>query len=363
MTTQQSYGSITDQPAAHLLGLELVNGWRVTELLVPEPGHTGGAFSVGYLAERTDVDGLPTGELGFVKAIDFSKWREFGTDFVSALKAMTESFTFERELVEKCTNRRMRNVIRGYCYGEVVVGSGPIAPVNYIVFEHAERDIRRHLDRLTVFDEAWGLRVLHNVASGQNQLQLGGIYHQDLKPSNILVVDGGSKLGDLGRAYDRELPSPHEHLLAPGDRSYTPPECWYEFFNSDRIQGCRAVELYHLGSMVTFMFTRVSMTVSIATNLDPRFYPQTWTGTFDEVLPYLRNAFDEAVTELELQLPGWLRSGMAVLVRQLCDPDPRLRGNARHAPGTPGRMSLEYYISRLDFFTRKAELELGRAIK
>lgn len=230
-------------------------------------------------------------------------------------------------------------------------------------FEIAQGDVREHLDNLAVFDEAWALRVLHNIASGINQLHQADVFHQDVKPSNVLLVEGGSKLGDLGRSFDKSLPSPHRDNLIPGDTNYVPPECIYAFFGLDRTMHSKAMDLYHLGSMVMFMFTKVSMTASIASHLDPQFMPPEWGGTFDEVLPHLRDAFDASISDLEIDLPDWLKSEIPQLVRQLCDPDPRLRGNAKRPVGSGARLSAEFFVSRFDFLAQKAEIELRRAMR
>jgi serine/threonine protein kinase len=256
----------------------------------------------------------------------------------------------------------MRNVIRGFGHGVVTVGDGPIAPVNFIVFEVAQGDVREHLDGLAAFDEAWALRVLHNIASGLNQLHGADIFHQDLKPSNVLMFPQATKLGDLGRAQGGALPSPHSDIHGPGDLYYSPPECWYGFTQGDALARSRAIDIYHLGSMIMFMFTRVSVTAALASHMDEQLYPQNWAGTFDQVLPHLRDGFDQVALDLESQLPDWLKTGLVELVRQLCDPDPRLRGRSKMSVGSAVRMSVEYYVSRLDFLSRKAEVELRKAL-
>ena len=363
MSISAPMGSINDQPAAHLLGVQLEDGWQVVQKVVPGPNRTGGNFSVGYIAEKIDSDGNLTGQTGFIKAIDFSKWQLSGPDFVTALRAMTEAFIFEREVVEKCSGRRMRNVIHGYGHGVVTVGTGPIAPVNYIIFEVADGDVREHLDGLAAFDEAWALRVLHNVANGLNQLHSAEIFHQDLKPSNVLMFPEATKLGDLGRAHDSEFASPHKDHPAPGDVNYAPPECWYGQVDPDRVYQSRAIDIYHLGSMILFMFTKVSTTAALVTHLDDQFYPHKWAGTFDQVLPYLRVAYDDAMVDLQAQLPPWLRNEFPPWSDSFAIPTLRLRGNPRRPVASKARLSPEHYVSRLDYLARKAEIELRKAMR
>jgi hypothetical protein len=57
-------------------------------------------------------------------------------------------------------------------------------------------------------------------------------------------------------------------------------------------------------------------------------------------------------------VPDFLCTEVSVLVRQLCDPEPAVRGNPKVEARNPRRYSMEYYVSKLDNLARKAELEL-----
>ncbi len=347
---------IVGRPAAHLLGLELVDGWRVIACYTPPPGSTGGTFSIGYIAERS-VD--QKAEYAFVKALDFSRWSELGIPQVDAINIMTGAYIFERDVVVECATRRMSNVVRGIGHGEIEVGNGPIKKVSYLIFERADDDVRTRLDAMAVFDVAWALRVLHHVANGLRQLHGAGIAHQDVKPSNVLMFPEASKLGDLGRAFHQGKVSPHSGLPIQGDSLYAPPECLYGFNEPDNVLRSREADAYHLGSMIMFMFAKVGATLAMLTNhLDPAFRPGVWAGTFDQVLPHVRAAFDEAILTLESLVPDFLCTEVSVLVRQLCDPEPAVRGNPKVEARNPRRYSMEYYVSKLDNLARKAELEL-----
>jgi len=353
------------RPAAFLEGKTLDGGWLVTARVEPGPGKTGGTFSVGYLAVKLDANGDPTEENGFVKAIDFSQWHLFGPDLVNALQAMTSAFQFERDLVIECASRNMRNVVRGVAHGAIEIGHGVLRSVNYIVFEVADGDIREQLDAMPAFDQAWAMRSLHNIANGVRQLHGANIFHQDIKPSNVLTFAGAnkseqSKLGDLGRAGRSGHVSPHDPLPIKGDPMYAPPECFYGFHQSEQHLDQRASDIYQLGSMVMFLFTKVGMTGNIFSRTLNVFRPPmangTWGGTYDQVLPHLRVAFDEAIEELESAVPDQLRAHVVTTVRELCDPDPRLRGNAKAGRDLKRRYSTEFYVSRFDLLAVRAEI-------
>ena len=351
-----------------------MDGWVATKALTPKPGKSGGNFSVGYEAERVDAHGTATGEIGFVKAIDYSKWRAFGPDPLSALPVMTEAFQFELNIVLLCSGKRMKNVVKGITHGSIDIGAGLLPTVNYIIFEVADCDIREHLDALAVFDSAWAFRSLHNISKGLQQLHLSGVFHQDIKPSNVLTFTGvpeseQTKLGDLGRASRTGHSAPHDGLTIPGDPVYATPESFYGFRQPDDILNRLASDTYHLGSMVNFLFTKLGMSAALFGRLDPRFRPPmlggTWGGTYEQVLPHLRVEFDASVTHLRSSISAEideLADDLMRTVRQLCDPDPRLRGLPGDYSNAVRRYSMERYVSEFDRFSRRANIALKKAI-
>lgn len=352
-----------NRPAAALTGLVLGGRWRVAGRYVPGDEATGGYFSVGYLAEELGPDGQPTGEVAFVKAMDYARWRNLSPLPLSdALQLLSSAFIFERDIVRECTDRKMTNVVRGVDHGSVdVPGFEPLSSVDYLVFEVADGDVRKHLDSVRIFDEAWALRLLHNVANGLRQLHQAGLAHQDLKPSNVLVFQDCSKIGDLGRAYRPGAVAAHIGACVPGDFAYAPPEFLYGHFDPDSPIRCRAADAYHLGSMVMFMFARVGATPALASAIEPQLWYPTWGGTFDQVLPHLRDAFDRVLQRFSAEVPEHLRKDLLPLVRELCDPDPATRGNPKAAP--PQRYSMERYVSVLDRLARSAELGLRQELR
>jgi hypothetical protein len=56
-----------------------------------------------------------------------------------------------------------------------------------------------------------------------------------------------------------------------------------------------------------------------------------------------------------------LRPKVLELVRELTDPDPTVRGNAKAGLGSL-RFAMERYVSVLDFLTRDAEIRLRNAL-
>jgi eukaryotic-like serine/threonine-protein kinase len=345
--------------ATQLLGRKLAGGWTVTERVPRSPAQTGGYFSQAYFVTRDD------GVRAFLKALDYQRALR-SPDPAGALKALTSAYVFERTLVERC--RRMDRVVKGLAAGNVIVDDDQgNQVVEYLIFERADHgDVRLFLDVSRTFETAWALRTLHHIATGLLQLHGAGIAHQDVKPSNILVfTDRVSKLADLGRASTRDMSAPHEHLDIAGDPEYAPPELLYGHMVPDwnaRRLGC---DVYLLGGMVVFLFSRANMTALLLTELDGAFRPRPGQRPYDELLPYVQLAFDSAVrvfaSDVERYAPH-LTDELAVIVRELCNPDPARRGHPKERHPGGNQFSLQRYVTRLDLLARREEIRLARAL-
>jgi serine/threonine protein kinase len=191
------------------------------------------------------------------------------------------------------------------------------------------------------------------------QLHWNGVAHQDLKPSNVLIFNGKeSKIGDFGKAALRDAEAPHDHEAVAGDKAYAPPELLYDAVAPGdwncRRYGC---DMYLVGSLIVFVFSRITLTSAIVSKMHIEHRPPSWGGTFADVMPYLRDAFDKTVIEFQDQLPQKLKE-LSVVVRQLGDPDPKLRGHPSDRIGHRSQYSLERYVSIFDRLAKLAELGL-----
>jgi eukaryotic-like serine/threonine-protein kinase len=345
-------------PHKLLSGMSLQNGWRVLEKTARPDEGTGGFFSCGYLVERVD------GQRGYLKALDFFSRLPVSDDPARALEPLLKAFNFERDLLKKCHDRRLSRVITALDDGAVTVpGVPPPSTVQYIIFELAEGDVRSQMDRIDELDISWALRSLHHMAVGLAQLHSINVAHQDLKPSNVLLFGArtSSKLADLGRAAEKGVDTPHYDVTVAGDWSYAPPELLYGASPVSwdaRRMGCDA---YLLGSMIASLFTTVAMTPLVMMGLEQRFHWSNWTGSYDEVLPYLRAAHAEAVRYVSGEFPSEYKSELTDVLEQLCDPDPSLRGHPRNRQSRFGDpYSLERYVSAFNLLACRAELRLRR---
>lgn len=347
----------TPRYSEQLEGMTLEGGWRVLSIVPRADGQTGGLYSTSYLVESLD------GTRGFLKAMDFSAaFSE--SDITAALKPLVDAFEFERDLLRECRGRRMDRVVLALADGTATVDAqAQLGRVPYIIFERGDGDIRGHLRSLLQIEVVSVLKVLHNIALGLRQLHAAGVAHQDLKPSNVMIFNAGrvpAKLGDLGHAVRQGVPLARpEHDVVGGDYRHAPPEQLYNDAPQDWRTHRVGADLYHLGSMAVFLFSRVNMTALLRAELSPEHWHERWNGKPTELRPYLRDAFDRAVRKFASEVPADIRQDIEATVRQLCEPDPALRGHPRARAikhGDP--YSLEQYISQFSALAARVQRSL-----
>jgi len=336
-------------PAEKLEGMELPNAWTVTERILKRPGATGGHFSVGYKVRHKD------GLEAFLKALDLSD--AFAADDpLRELQLLTETFNFERDLLERCKANNLKNVVTAIEEGSVTIDG---LPVHYLIFEMADCDIRGYMDMSGKLDVAWTLRMLHQVAVGLQQLHGIGIAHQDLKPSNILIFKGLlSKLADLGRSAHPDYQPPHNDFVIAGGYAYAPPELRYGYIDPNFVQRRFGCDTFLLGNIVLFAFTRLTMSAVLFSFVSPEHMRPQWKEGYHEVLPYLQAAFNEALKAIADNIPVEVRNEIMLMLRQLCEPDLCKRGHPLNRFGQKNSFSLERFITKLDLLAYKAERNL-----
>jgi eukaryotic-like serine/threonine-protein kinase len=337
-------------------GVELANGWKVLSK-VPKPNTaTGGCFSVPYFVENRSWKKT---QRAFLKALNLRRLAA-ERDFVKAMAQHTRAFNFEKDTLELCRGKKLTRVAKLLDSGEYRAPQSPW-PVAYIIFELADGgDARQQLAKLGIFNIAWTLRTLHQITVGLQQLHGEGIAHQDLKPSNILFFEAfGAKLADLGCAdtFFNPSESPRGHLAIAGDPNYAPPELFYNEFSGDwkvRRLGC---DHYLLGSLIVFFFTGgASFNAVLYKKVHPAHSPMQWPHDYRSVLPYIRQAFEEALAEVEKDIPIPVRPPVMEILRWLCEPDPKRRGHPIDLGMS--QFNLERVISAFNLLATKVEFNL-----
>ncbi len=341
--------------AASLVGLALSREWKVETKFPRGATATGGAFSEAYLVKNND------GRQGFLKALDFSEAFDPNVDTIKTLGRLVSAYEHERDVLSLCATKRLSNVVVAIDHGEVQVPNFPQmnGRVFYLIFELAAGDIRSQVNKVSRLTGLWSLRALRDVCLGLSQVHRQMIAHQDMKPSNVLVFpERGFHVADFGRASIKGKSMPHDGYAVAGDRTYSPPELLYGYTHPDfgaRRFGC---DLYMLGNLASFMFAGVNVTASVIARMDPQFAPGKWSGSYDQVLPYLQEAFGKLLTEIRPQMEPVVATTVISLISELCNPDLSKRGHPR-GMGRPEQHTLERYVSSLDLAYRRAEVALS----
>jgi hypothetical protein len=179
-----------------------------------------------------------------------------------------------------------------------------------------------------------------------------------MKPSNLLHFENQSafKVGDVGRAIQEGVAVPHAEYGIAGDPNYAPPELHYGHYVPDwntRRLGC---DLFMFGSLVAFFFLGQGITPMLMSRIDRAYIPERlggdWRGTYTDVLPIVQRAFSSVLEELELAVPAKFKEEVVTSVRELCEPDPALRGHPRNR--RQNQFDLSRYVSKFDLLSKHA---------
>ena len=341
--------------ANNLLGRTLETGWKVIEIIKKESYSTGRFFSVCYKIKKDD-------EICFLKAFDFAKFfqlSEPGKKVVDIMTDMLNAYKYEKQLSDFCKEKHVTKVLFVKDSGVENVEGYTIPIVPYLIFELAEGDVRKNLIFSEKLDTTWRLKSLHDIAVGLKQLHYIEVSHQDLKPSNILVLKGESKIGDLGRSICKSLSSPYENMSFTGDFNYAPPEIMYGYYHQDWHKRVFATDCYLLGSMVVFYFAGISMTAMLSKHIAPDFRYDVWRGSYDEIKPYILDAFSKALGEFEQSISDdYLRKGLRWVLERLCFPIPEERGHPKNIMMMGSSYNLERFVSKFDLLHENAKYRL-----
>lgn len=365
-------GAKPQYPAKLLLGVKLDGGWEIVERLTKEKTAnqdlTPGFFSVGYRVERGK-------EHAFLKAFDLEAAMnstngspDDPTMMMRALQDLTSAFNSENSLLEFCKASNLNKIVKVIKVGYASPPAGVVAaspfPVPYLMFELAEEgDIRGQILKTEIADDYSRLVHLHSVSVGLLQLHTNQICHQDLKPANVLIFkETGAKIGDLGRASRKEAPAPHDYVDIPGDPRYAPPELSYREVPSNWVDRREASDLYHLGSLMAYLFTGLSINVLLYENLPKEFHYREWRGRYADVLPHLEAAFTKVVSAVSDMFPDWANVELTEMLQQMCAPDFTKRGSPKSRRQANNPLGMERFVSKFDLMAKRAKVQVKRKL-
>lgn len=346
--------------AENLQGLTLDTGWVVVAKVEKPPGATGGFFSVGYRVQKD-------GQECFLKAFNFAQFFNLANSHghtrpvVDVISDMVEAYKYERDLSALCSANHVTKVSFVRDSGEQTVPGHSIALVPYLIFDVADGgDVRSKLTFSTKLESAWKLKSLHSVVVGLKQLHTIDVSHQDLKPSNVLLFNDESRIGDLGRSTCLALESPLREMAFAGELAYAPPEILYGVHETDWRKRSFATDCYLFGSLIVFYFSGLTMTALLRKNLPDDASWEQHRGSYDDVRGYVLDAYARSLDDFEDGIDDQkLRSELRPLVSALCHPIPSKRSySGTFGGGMPG--DLERVISALDRLHKKYRYTLGK---
>jgi|HubBroStandDraft_2_1064218.scaffolds.fasta_scaffold272763_2 hypothetical protein len=146
------------------------------------------------------------------------------------------------------------------------------------------------------------------------------------------------------------------------DWTCAPPEVLYKAplqSMNDRM----LIDLYQLGSLIAYLFSGTSISTQLGQRLQPIHHWRHWTGSFADALTYVNHAFSEVLHALEHTLPAVCRAPLMTALRELCAPDPKLRGHPSNLAGQGVQSSTERYISLFDRLGKQVERALRESAR
>lgn len=340
-----------------LTGETLDGKWQVVAPIERGKDATGGVYSKCFKALRD-------GEEYFIKVYDLyaflKKHPEEQT--IDVLNLITEQFKYELDLSQYCRDHRANKVVTVIDSGRYYIREGELnIPFYFLVFEMADGDVRSFLRENSELELVWKLNSLHQVAVGLRQLHKLEIYHQDLKPSNILLFENDSKIGDLGRALREGSNCPFLNEKIFGDHNYLAPEISYDHEFKSKKERALLTDLYLMGSLMVYYIFNVSFNGLLYKELPDTLHFRHNNHTYAQVRESLCETASNCMMKLagiDIPVADTLKTDIINLISALCNPDI----NRRHHPNAPTspdvsillKYGMERVVSSLDLYHRKA---------
>jgi serine/threonine protein kinase len=331
-----------------LIGVSLADGWNIRAL-------------------RDDIDSgairIPTvrfdainsaGEKARVVILDL-RLDGNAPDELKDLELRLQVFNYQRDLVERLANDRLRGIVRALHTGSIAYPLAPLGRLYYLIFEWSEDDLRSQVSLHEKFDVVYAIRVLHQAATALHELHFREVAHQSIRPADVLIFDGQAKLGELSCAVHGRKPRPDGSPMI--DWTCAPPEVLYKApltSLNDRL----LIDLYQLGSLIAYLFSGTSLSTQLGQRLHAIHHWRQWTGSFADALPHVNHAFSEVLRSLEPTFPSECRAPLLTALRELCAPDPSRRGHPLNIAGQGIQSSTERYISLFDLLGKRVERAL-----
>lgn len=327
---------------------------------------TPGSFAVVYAARPT-----AGGQLSALKMLRPERAIDDG---------VTNEFIREGELLIEL--QAARNVVAIHEANEIVpidiqhMGQTISLPVRYHRLELADGC----LDQLVTAQQQpdyWGhaIQLFRDVVAGVHQMHLTGIVHRDLKSSNVLLfaqrpIGEQGQVSDLGRsARLSDLPGfpAHAYTFGRGDPSCAPPELIFGLGIPDG-SAYRLADLYLLGSVLCELCTGQPATSMLIPDWQLVAHQAAAVPAGGRAA-LARSAYatlrPQVATIAQLirsVAPPAVRTELAELFAQLCDPEPMRRNTRRRRERNLPHTDLAWVLQRVEIIQRlhRRSLQVSR---
>ncbi len=335
-----------------IIGKTEENGWTIIEYIAKKDNATGGAYSKCYKVEKN-------GELGFMKVYDLQSYLKDkpASQMAEIQKRMLRHFTYEQDLHRICSDGYFDKVCYAIAAGalEINIIPGVDLVAYYLIFAQADGDMNRKFDSLEISHD-WKFRMLHNTAVAMKQLYTGNIYHQDIKPSNILCFPNNEfKVGDLGRSYTSTQECPFSSEPYWGDKRYMAPEISYQAPPVDLNYRAQMTDLYLFGSLIYHSFSGMCYNASLYGALNKAMHPGG-SVTYTQALPVMQELHFDLTNQFKEILPFSqdVNERLTACVFYLCNPDYNLRRHPTYQNKEYHHLpNLERLITTFDYLEDK----------
>ena len=330
-------------PLASRLTGKVVGKWFVKEKRIKDAIDNSGAFSSGYTVEND------AGDLAFMKSFNYVYAFKIAGGSADALKFMLDNYTYERDLLEFCSEHKMRRIVTAIDSGEYME-PGELIPVPYLVFELAQGNLPKYQE-MKHPDLFWKLKAFHGALVGLSQLHKAKIAHQDIKPSNILIFGNEvSKIADLGCATQIG----NESEWNGGDQRYLPVELHYRYISPDWETRRFGADFFMIGGLLTYLLVGLNFLAIMMGKVPHDLQPFKFGGSFEQAKSYLLKAYYEAIEEIEEIIHPGIKDEVVEILKEMVNPIPENRGNSQSLTIVKHRQfSLEKYISIVDRISKK----------
>jgi eukaryotic-like serine/threonine-protein kinase len=257
---------------------------------------------------------------------------------------------------------------------------GPAGPqpfsiqLPYIVLELADVCLADLISRRHELPWSDRLALFREVVKGVHQMHQHQVVNRDIKSNNVLIIEAASsrvdaKIADLGRSSDTrtsERVNIQAYDFMRGDPGFSAPELIWGL-GSAHPDTARLADLYLLGSVLFEFGAGVGLTAMVVPQ--PRGIINAVAALsgpdrgreYEANVPQLRQAFEVAYSQFEVELPGPIREQAMSLLRLLTDAEPQKR-EPKTMSGRPLTLNwdLQWLLRKVDNLLRRLDIEARR---